>query len=206
MQSWSESQRRSIEAWVADQRAAIQKERHENEKSALLIDRAQRNLSGTEFYEKKHKSERDALRATIEKLKLDKSKQEQKTQRQEKVLRERIKKMVTRIKQLEEQLLHFATSTDFNNLSRSHTFREREVISSPKTERYVGPKISPIAMNCQRADESSKNFCKECIMPTENELASSSEIFRFANGDIENLLSDGTVIYYYDEISVSRQM
>eukprot|EP00590_Aulacoseira_subarctica_P003399 CAMPEP_0172431154 /NCGR_PEP_ID=MMETSP1064-20121228/57390_1 /TAXON_ID=202472 /ORGANISM="Aulacoseira subarctica , Strain CCAP 1002/5" /LENGTH=134 /DNA_ID=CAMNT_0013177665 /DNA_START=97 /DNA_END=501 /DNA_ORIENTATION=- len=52
-------------------------------------------------------------------------------------------------------------------------------------------------MNCQRADESSKNFC-------ETEPASSSEIFRFANGDIENVLSDGTVTYYYDEIATTQ--
>lgn len=230
VQCFSQSQRCVVTKWVAQQRAAISKERHEKTKSDLLVERAQRNCSGAEQYSEKHlKREATCLKATIEKLKLEKTKQEKLAQNQEKKLKERIKKMAFRIQELEDMLLGSISSASFFTPSPTRAEKE-EMLQTLMSNNLLSSTVTSDACNLHAAvknirqmesfscnttpyyllnhspnsprDTTSKTDCYGTSSVKTNSTYF-PQVFNFSNGDFEKVLQDGTIIYYYAEIAVS---
>ena len=199
---------------MADQKAAIEKELHKAENANLLMEKAQRSLSTAEFLRKKEKSEIDALKATIEKLKLEKLKQEQKYKSNEKLLKERIKRQSIQINQLEELLLRLSTGAESDVLKSVALNKEREKSKMIYTENFpclecnYGENYDVTYQGGHTGNLHSANNSSMLLphrQPTSPKIGDfSNKIVTFSNGDAENVLEDGTVIYYYAEIDVSK--
>lgn len=202
-------------------------------KCALLVERAQRNLSGAEYSEKHHTREVDCLKATIERLKLEKTKQEKRMQKQEKLLRERLKKMTIRIKELEEKLPGSVTLPESYSLDtrrqlegekedlETAVIKNLEIYRNPLDEDHPHPACniffglespngsthSPRSIYQRPRSLRDKMSNGDIYNKTsiEANAAFFPEIFSFSNGDTEKVLQDGTRVYYYAEIAVSQK-
>ena len=109
--AWASSEREVVKKWVDEQRAMIQRERHRAANSAMLTqrerqqeERRQQTAATIEGCKKKKTEENDALRATIQKLKLDMDSAKVRSKSQMKKLKETINDHKKHIHSLEQEL------------------------------------------------------------------------------------------------------
>ena len=98
--SFAAAERSAVAKWANDQRSQIDKLRKQVKKEQLLLQKTKHETA----YRKKKEAELEALRATIEKLKIDGEASTKRFRTNEARLRDRTRTQTSQIQQLKEQL------------------------------------------------------------------------------------------------------
>eukprot|EP00814_Leptocylindrus_danicus_P003488 CAMPEP_0116018970 /NCGR_PEP_ID=MMETSP0321-20121206/8957_1 /TAXON_ID=163516 /ORGANISM="Leptocylindrus danicus var. danicus, Strain B650" /LENGTH=499 /DNA_ID=CAMNT_0003489449 /DNA_START=115 /DNA_END=1610 /DNA_ORIENTATION=+ len=104
--SFAAAERSAVAKWANDQRSQIDKLRKQVKKEQLLLQKTKHETA----YRKKKEAELEALRATIEKMKVDGEACTKRFRTNEARLRDRIRTQTSQIQQLKQQLLTIDTN------------------------------------------------------------------------------------------------